>query len=79
MSKTMLVLGAHRKQKGGCFPEAKTPQADDGQTRTVSPSVPMENTFLDKGLSNCYCSSQVEARGVADSYKNYVRLVLGRC
>lgn len=40
-----------QKTQGVALQEAKTPQAADGQTRTVSLEVPMENAYLDKNLS----------------------------
>ena len=51
----MPTLDTHRKTDPGASQEAKTPQADDGQTRTVSPVVSMDFALLDKSLTNPKC------------------------
>ena len=48
----MPTIDTHRKTDPGASQEAETPQADDGQTRTVSPVVSMDFALLDKKLSN---------------------------
>ena len=51
----MSILDTQRKTDPGASQEAKTPQAADGHTSTVSTEVSMENAYLDIQLSNSYC------------------------
>lgn len=44
-------MDRQRKTDRGGSQEAKTPQTSEGQTRTLSPDIPMEIALLDRELS----------------------------